>query len=209
VLNQKLQDGIMKSILTDMLRFLKGHWIHLLLAVPAVVAFTVLHELAHCTAVWMQGESVTSFVWLPSGGEWGHIQYIIPEDRAFSFVFVSLAPYIYWLLFCLVSVGFSFRSKPWSYWVASIIFIWLFIVPTADFANTAIPYILWNSENDFYQAFGPAHLPVIIMLLTIASALVAEGFYIQRRLYRERAIYLPAYSIFVILGIIALVGITM
>ena len=70
----------MSALLKDMVSFFKGHWPHFILAVPGAVAFTALHELAHCVVVWVQGGSVTGSVWLPSGADWGHMRYSFPPD---------------------------------------------------------------------------------------------------------------------------------
>jgi len=185
----------MQQIWQDIVRFFRGHWAHLLLAIPAVVGFTVVHELAHCAAVWMQGGHVTEFVWLPSSGEWGHIQYKFPPGVIYSGWLVSLAPYFCWLLLCLLTAVLSLKPRPWPFWFASTLFVWCFIVPLADIANAALPYLVWRSDNDFFHAFGAPTLPIAMVLGIGAAVLVCLGFPIQRRLYRERAVGLAAYSV--------------
>jgi hypothetical protein len=71
----------------------------------------------------------------------------------------------------------------------------MFIAPLADIANAVIPYLLWNSYNDFYQAFGPANISFSIAALLSGGVFALYGYLINQRLYRERAIGLPAYCL--------------
>jgi hypothetical protein len=75
------------------------------------------------------------------------------------------------------------------------VFLWLFVAPLADIANAAIPYLLWNSDNDFQEAFGQS--TPLFMGLAILSAIIFAiyGYLLNRRLYRTRAIGLPAYCL--------------
>lgn len=69
---------------------------------------------------------------------------------------------------------------------------WLFLVPRADIANTAFPYLAGTS-NDFRFAFGR---PSVLLGLSIGLACalaVLVGFYVQRRLYREDSLSAPSY----------------
>lgn len=198
----------MKNTLQDIVLFFRRHWVHLLLAVPAAVAFTSLHELAHCAAVWMQGGQVTEFVWLPSGEEWGHMNYSFPPGTDHSETMISLAPYACWILLCLVAGLLSVRNRPWPFWAASGIFVWLFIVPLADIANAAIPYAALDSYNDLRSAFGPRRLPAIVGLAALGVLSVGLGFFLQKRLYRETAVGLPAYLVLALSGALALLVIT-
>lgn len=62
---------VMKDTVRDVVRFFKTHWPHVLLGIPGAIAITAVHELAHCAAVWVQGGTVTDFVFIPSGAQWG------------------------------------------------------------------------------------------------------------------------------------------
>jgi len=185
----------MKHTLEDIVSFFKGHWPHVILAIPAAVAFTAAHELAHCVAVWLQGGNVTDFAWLPSGSEWGHMQYSFPPGAEYSAAAVSLSPYAFWICSCLLAGILSLRRAALRFWCASIIFVWLFIVPLADIANTAAPYLLWDTDNDFRDAFGPTQPSFAIVAAAFGTVAVISGFLLNRRLYRNRSVGLPAYCI--------------
>jgi hypothetical protein len=198
----------MQQTWQDIVRFFRGHWVHLLLAIPAVVGFTVVHELAHCAAVWMQGGKVTEFVWLPSSGEWGHMQYKFPSGVIHSDWLVSLAPYFCWLLLCLCVGVLSLNPRPWPAWISSTLFVWGFIVPIADTANTALLYLMSSSNNDFRHALGAPTLPIALALGIGTLVLVCLGFAIQRRLYRERAVGLAAYTVLAACGAVGIMALT-
>ena len=185
----------MKPILKDILLFFKGHWPHLIVVIPAAVAFTALHELAHCAGVWLQGGRVTNFVWLPSGTEWGHMQYLFPSGAEYSSTAISLSPYVFWISFCLLAGILSLKRSPWPFWIASIIYVWLFIVPLADIANTAMPYLLTNTNNDLQQAFGAARFSYVLIAVIFGIAAAIFGFLLNKRLYRDRSIGLAAYCV--------------
>ena len=198
----------MHQLWQDIGRFFRGHWAHLLLAIPAVVGFTVVHELAHCAAVWIQGGQVTEFVWLPSPGEWGHMRYEFQRGVVYSARFISLAPYLCWLLLCLLSAGLSLKPRPWPFWFGSTLFVWCFIVPLADISNTALPYLTRAADNDFLRAFGEPTLPIATVVGIGTTVLVCLGFAIQRRLYRERAVGLAAYGVLAAAGAVGIIALT-
>ena len=185
----------MKKVLRDIGLFFKGHWPHVVVAIPAAIAFTALHELAHCAAVWMQGGTVTEFVWLPSGAEWGHMQYAFPPGVEYSEAVISLSPYVFWVASCVVAGVLSLKPTRWPFWFASTIFVWLFIVPLADIANTAAPYLILDASNDFRYALGPAPSSFAILAAVPVAVAVLYGYLLNRRLYRDRAIGFPAYCI--------------
>src|SRR5687767_5398114 len=112
--------------------FIRRHWPHVLLFVPGVIAVTILHESAHAAAVLLQGGTVSRFVWLPEAGNWGYISYTFPEGVAHSAFFISLAPYLFWLLLA-TAVAFlaSRRLKP-GLWTASALYVWMFVIPLGD-----------------------------------------------------------------------------
>ena len=185
----------MKTALWEIVSFFKSHWPHILIGIPAACAFTALHELAHCLAVWAQGGTVIEFAWLPTGKRWGYIRYVFPPDASFSEAAVSFSPYALWILFCLIAWILSLRRSPWPFWAASAVFVWLFLVPMADIANAAFPYVLWNADNDFRHAFGPCRPSMAAAVLLAGALAVGVGYHVHRRLYRDRAVGLQAYGI--------------
>ena len=198
----------MNRVLQDIAQFFKGHWPHVVLAIPAAIAFTALHELAHCAAAWVQGGSVTEFVWLPSAAEWGHMRYSFPAGAHYSATAISLAPYVSWLFLCFLAVIISLRRSPWPFWAGSTIFVWLFIVPLADIANTAVPYVLWDSDNDFRSALGPTRPSILAGVVAFGLLSAGLGFILQKRLYRERAVGLAAYCVLASTGALMILAIT-
>lgn len=192
----------------DILRFFKGHWPHVLLVVPGAIVVTAFHEMAHCLAVWLQGGSVTSFECIPSGDKWGEMHYEFPQGAAYSGALIATAPYLASFALCVTTAILASRRRPWSYPIASTLFVWLFIVPAADIANAAIPYILRDADNDLRHAFGETNTSAWAIGLTAGMLLAAAGYQIQRRLYRERAIRLPAYAILAFAGCFLIVLVT-
>lgn len=191
----------MHRIIDQIKDFFRGHWPHLLLAIPLGIAFTALHELAHSVAAWLQGGTVTSFVWLPSSAGWGHMSCSFPAGARYSMRAIMLAPYALYLGMNLLAGVLSLRRSAWSFPVASTVFVWLFIAPVADIANTAIPYALWNTYNDFHRAFGPSRLLISSVLLVLGLSVAWYGYWLNRRLYRARAVGFPAYCILALAGV--------
>ncbi|MDA3800424.1 MAG: hypothetical protein PF692_15290 [Kiritimatiellae bacterium] len=186
---------MIKNIIQDILSFFRSHWPHLIIAIPVAITLTIVHELAHCSAVWAQGGNVTDFVWLPSGSEWGHMKYSFPKGVEYSRTAISFAPYAFWIFSCLFAGILSLKKSPWPFWFASIIFVWLFIVPLADIANAAIPYIFWNTKNDFKQAFGSISPSFVFIATLLGLTTLIYGFFLNKRLYRNRSLGFPAYCI--------------
>jgi len=173
--------------------FFKSHWLHGLLVVPAIVGVTVVHEGMHGLAVRAQGGTIRDFVWLPTSGEWGHIRYVFASSTVYSSVLIALAPYLLWLALILLAVLLAFFNPPRSFRMASTVFIWLFLVPLADIANTALPY-LSGTRNDFQSALGAPAPAIQLALLAAGGFFAALGFFVQRRLYGARRLSLPAYA---------------
>ena len=70
----------------------------------------------------------------------------------------------------------------------------MFIAPLADIANAAVPYLLSDASNDFRQALGPMQPPFLIGAISVGVVALICGFLLNKRLYRERAVGLPAYG---------------
>ncbi|MHC4553215.1 MAG: hypothetical protein ACYSUT_10715 [Planctomycetota bacterium] len=198
----------MKLMFKDIISFFKSHWPHLIVAIPAAVAFTAIHELAHCVAVWVQGGHVTSFVWLPSGTKWGYMRYSFPIGTEYSSTAISLSPYVFWFSFCLLAGILSLRRTAWPFWIASIIYVWLFIVPLADIANTAAPYLLKNTNNDLQHAFGAARSSYALITVVVGIAVAIFGFLLNKRLYRDRSIGFPAYCVLATIATLVILAIS-
>jgi len=194
----------MKNIFQDILQFFKSHWPHFIVAIPAAIGITIVHEFAHCIGVWLQGGEVTNFVWLPSATEWGHMEYVFAANTKQNQVVISFAPYMFWILLALLAGILASRRKPWPFWCASTIFLWFFVAPLADIANAAIPYLLWNHDNDFFQAFGDMRPAFIAIAILFGLASATYGYLLNKRLYRDRAIGFPAYCLLATAAAIAI-----
>ena len=183
-----------KELKAELLTFFKGHWPILLVAPPMAVFFTLLHEAAHAFAVVVQGGTLTEFVWLPTSHGWGHIRYEFPQGAEFSSRAISMAPYFMWVMFSCTAALLSLRKRPWPFWFAATVFVWVFAAPLMDIAHNGIPY-LSGSNNDFTNAFGPAGFGAFAAFEVAAAFSAVAGFVVQRRLYRERALSAKAYII--------------
>lgn len=186
--------------------FLRRHWPHLLLAVPGALLVTVLHEAAHAAVAMAQGGTLLEFVWLPGGGHWGYVSYNFPEGVSYSSFAISIAPYVLWLGFAGLALLLSLRRRKYAFWLASMIYFWLFVVPLGDIANAAFPY-LRGADNDFLSAFGPPAMDAELLIGLACVVAVAIGHWLQRRLYREEGLGLAAYLALslVMLGLIVVV----
>ncbi|HEY1051751.1 MAG TPA: hypothetical protein VGE39_18395 [Prosthecobacter sp.] len=181
-------------MIREVLCFLRRHWPHLLLAVPGALLVTVLHEAAHAAVAMLQGGTLLEFVWLPGGGHWGYVSYDFPAGVPYSSFVISIAPYVLWLGFAALAMLLSLRRRKYAYWQASILYLWLFVVPLADIANAAFPY-LRGQHNDFHSAFGPPSVydePLVGLACVMA---ITIGYWLQRRLYREEGLGLAAYLV--------------
>jgi hypothetical protein len=182
------------NLISEITAYLKSHWVHWMLILPAILTVTVVHELAHGFAVLAQGGVVTEFRWTPSTHEWGHIRFMFPAQTPYSGVMISLAPYGLWMTLCFVSILLTASTSTLPFWLSSSIFVWLFLVPLADTANTVVPY-LFGAENDLLSALGQPTRPVVLMVILTGGLMATLGFFLQRRLYHARRLSLPAYSV--------------
>jgi hypothetical protein len=182
-------------VLRECGRFFKRHWFHFVLMIPGAVLYTMLHEGMHAIAVMVQGGRVIEFVWLPSSGEWGHIRYEFPPGVVHSSLLISLAPYF--LAAGLLTLGcfLALLRRSYPRWVASSVFIWMFLVPVADTANAAFPYVVYGRRNDFFGAFGSPTLDIAIGVAAAGCAVAVLGFGLQRRLYRGESLSGCAYGL--------------
>ena len=178
-------------LIIEILRFCKRQWFVLPAVIPALVLFTLFHEAAHAAAVVLQGGRIVEFVWLPTGGLWGHIRYHF-SDENYSATTIAAAPYVMWLAAGTLAAVLSLSRRKFPFVLASFVFIWLYVAPAADIANTAFPYIL-GSKNDFFSIFGRPSPALATTLAVCCLAYIAVGFFVQRRLYRQDALSGKAY----------------
>ena len=183
----------MHPIAKDIIGFFTTHWPHLLLLIPAVLVFTIVHEFSHCVAAWVQGGTVTEFVWLPTGGVWGYMAYTFPPGYWYSPELIAVAPYVMWLGCCGLAGLLALKRDPYPFWISSSIFVWLFIGPVADIANAAFPYALLNANNDLRDAFGSCTWMVAFGIGLLALIVTGAGYWLQTRLYRDRRLGAVAY----------------
>lgn len=193
------------NIGSEIAAFLKRHWIQWVLLVPGALAVTVVHEAAHAVAVIASGGEVTQFVVIPGGREWGHVAYRFPSGVVPPSRWIALAPYLLWTFLGLWTWAFSLRRRPFSRFTAATFWIWWFVVPFADVANAAFPYLA-GGDNDFRTAFGA---PGVVAWLGIGLAglgVCLGGYPIQRRLFREDALSAAAYTVLVATVVLFLIA---
>jgi hypothetical protein len=179
--------------LIEIVRFCVRQWYILLLVIPALVGFTILHEAAHALAVIVQGGNVTEFTFMPGGGQWGHIRYDFPDQNYSAFA-ISMAPYVMWTCVSLVAVMLSGWRRRYPFWLGAFVFVWLYAAPLADIANTAIPYLA-GKNNDFASAFGAPTVAAGAAVGAFGGVAVLVGYWVQRRLYGDYALSGVAYLI--------------
>jgi hypothetical protein len=184
----------MGSVLSEIRLFVRAHLWHLLLLAPGLLLATLLHEAAHAAAVVLQGGRVEQFAWIPSLHEWGYVTYRFPKGVAHSEFAISIAPYLVVLGLAGLATLPSIRRRPWSYRVASVWYIWGFLVPLAKIANTVFAWLV-GADNDLAQAFGRPTLGAFIAVGCVVAGCLFWGGWLQRRLYREGALGFGAYAI--------------
>lgn len=190
----------LRGTLSEVLRFFRAHWIHFVLLVPGAVLFTVFHEACHAYAVVLQGGTVTEFVWLPAGSEWGHVAYVFPAGVRYWNVAVAVAPYCASAVLCTVVLLAACLGVRRPRWLVTTLFFWLFLAPVADIANVALGYLA-GAENDLSHAFGAPGPMEVMVLVVLGIAAAVTGYFVQRRLYGDSAAGAGAY---IVLGGIAL-----
>jgi hypothetical protein len=184
----------MGSVLSEIRLFVRAHLWHLLLLAPGLLLATLLHEAAHAAAVVLQGGRVEQFAWIPSLHEWGYVTYRFPNGVAYSEFAISIAPYLLALGLAGLATLASIRRRPWTYRVASVWYIWGFLVPLAEIANTVFAWLV-GADNDLAQAFGQPTLGGFIAVGCVVLGCLLWGGWLQRRLYRDRALGLAAYVV--------------
>ena len=171
------------------------NWVHFLLLLPAAFLYTIMHEAFHGFAVIIQGGRVTEFSWIPTStrSDWGYVRYEFERGVVYSGFLISIAPYMVSVFLCGIVVLVAIARVSLPPWLASTIFIWLFLVPLADLAYASIQYILFGSDNDLFQAFGHPRLVIRIAFAIGGCVLAALGYIVQNRLYGTLALSMCAY----------------
>ncbi len=186
------------------LRFLFGHWLHLiLLALFGVVGITGLHELAHAAAVWVQGGVVDELVVLGDEEAWGHIRYHVPEGVRFSARLVSLAPAIAAVAALMVGLVVAMVGPRRDGHLARAVYFWLALLPAGELGFMGLGYFTVGARCDLYWALGPISWPTRLAGLAMACCVVSLLFALQRRLYDRMALDAGAFTL---LGGVALLG---
>lgn len=194
---------------TDLVRFLRWHWLHLVIApLLGLTMITLLHELAHAAGVILQGGSLLELRFLPTATAFGFVRYTFPPNAAFSAEAISLAPYLMWVCLAHLALLVALLWSSIPFWAASTAFLWLFAVPMGDCAMASVGYLL-GSRNDLYHALGPTSVDMALMIALTGAVAFLLGFGLQRLLYRERALRWGGYSMLVLAGfvVIGLIGV--
>jgi len=145
-----------------------------LLAYPAYQLIgTIRHEASHAIAAWIQGATITEFVFWPTQRGWGYVTWQGPVTNG-----VTAAPYLSDLLtFALgftVSMAFVFSYKRW---------IWLNLVVLGTLSpliNSAYNYWggLRGSDNDVGKLLEAMHPTLIHGYFLVTIAVYALGIFL-------------------------------
>lgn len=174
-------------------RFLRGHLAHVVLSpLFGLTLVTVLHEAAHALLVLAQGGRVLEFSFLPGGGSYGHVRYAgaVPFPAL-----VSLAPYLMWGTLAVGTMALAWARPRLPFWITSSLFVWAFAVPLLDIGNAAVGWLAGGRANDLAHAFGRPTALDALGVAFLAIAAIAAGYFVQRRLYRERALGCAGYAL--------------
>ncbi|MFT4548188.1 MAG: hypothetical protein ACI8XO_004181 [Verrucomicrobiales bacterium] len=176
------------GVISEVLQFLKRIWWHFLLLLPGCILVTVLHEAAHALVVILQGGEIVEFVVLPDGAHWGFVRYVFPDGQEYSELAVALAPYFMWIGFAACASVLGWLPIRWKFWSASMIFLWLFVVPLGDLGNAAFPWVFVGADNDFRAGLGEAGASAALGIVLLLGGAFYWGYILQRRLFREAAL---------------------
>lgn len=183
----------------EALRWVGRHWVHIVIAPVVVIVFTMVHEFSHAVAVWVQGGRVTEFSVIPGGGLWGYVRYEFDAGASYSPVLISLMPYAVWWVVMGSAAMLATRPGGWRFAGASTVFIWGWIGPFGDIVNAWGPWLM-GSDNDFASAFGEAGAIGWLLFALVGCAVAIAGWFVQRGLYGERSLSMPAYGVLALLA---------
>ncbi len=194
----------LRAALRQALRFLLGHWLHLLLlAGLGVVGITTLHELAHALAVWAQGGILEEFVVLGDEEAWGHVRYSFPQGVSHSSRLISLAPAIAAVGALMLGLLVALLGPRRDGHIARAAYFWLALMPAGELGFMGMGYFTVGARCDLFYALGPISWPLRLAGLGLACCLVALLYTLQRRLFDDLALGQGAFAT---LGGIAVVG---
>jgi hypothetical protein len=194
----------MRSALQEAATFLRHHVWHIFLLPPAIVVVTTVHEAAHAAVVLAYGGTVIEFSVLPGNGEWGHVQYKLPADQPGSHL-IALAPYFTWVVVALLPTAIALFRQQCTFWAASMLFVWLFVVPITDIGNAVLPYLA-GADNDLSSVFNGPGMIHAVAALAVLAFVVPWGFLVQRRLYGDKSVSFSAYGVLVVVTLCGLTG---
>ena len=152
------------------------------------VGVTFLHESAHAVMAIALGGTIKEFAFLPGGDALGHVRWEPPPHAAaWMSDAVSVAPYLMWSMFAAAVILLAFRRVRLNRWLAAAIFFWCYFVPIGDIA-----WNLYGGRGDLaVSGFDGVVLQAIgTIAILIAYAL---GFFVQRRLFADRAVGVAGY----------------
>lgn len=191
-------------MLTELTHFFRQHlWHLLLLPVLGLTVYTTLHEAAHGLAVYLQGGQIVSFRWWPTFDSLGMLEYTFPITAEYSIFYIALAPYIFWCCLMLLAFCVSFFHLPKYFLIHSSIFIWLFFLPLADIALAALPYAIFQQQNDFYDALGKPSYFIQLTIYAFSIAAVGLTWFVHKNLYRENALSKKSFTFLSVIGLVS------
>ncbi len=163
-----------------MFRFAWSHKTFVLAAPLVIVLGTLIHELAHAAAVWIQGGVVTDIAILPSwAGSWGHMSYL-PDPRV-EVWWVSMAPLFAWTG---ISLAAGLALPVWGRRRgARLLFLVFFVLPVMDVALSFAGLYAGAAGSDFHKALGGLE----VELLPAVAAYFAVYAFWGWRLFRSIA----------------------
>jgi hypothetical protein len=94
-----------------------------------------------------------------------------------------------------------------GYVEASFVYFWLFVIPLADVAHAAFPFLA-GKDNDYASAFGEPGLASAMIIGTAAIAAWIGGYFVQQRLYGADALSRVAYGLLSMTALLAILGVT-
>lgn len=174
--------------------------------IPGAFLITFIHEFMHALAVWAQGGKVLDFVWTGESENWGHVDYSFPATMDYNSTIISLAPYLFAMLILLIGLLISFVPFRKSYFLSSLIFVWLVLIPLGEIAYVLYPYSFYNSQNDLYHVAGNRSWWFILISLILSMAGVWLAYISHVRLFKSEAVTARAFVLLSLIPLAILAG---
>jgi hypothetical protein len=152
------------------------------------VGVTFLHESAHAAMAIALGGTIKEFAFLPGPDALGHVRWE-PPPHAPPWLgdLVSVAPYLMWSLVAAAVILLAFRRVRVGPWLGAAIFFWGYFVPIGDIA-----WNLYGGRGDLAVGGFDGIAVQLIGTMALAAAFVL-GYFVQRRLFGERAVGVRGY----------------